>query len=440
MEHAESTGNASKVVARGQLDNFSTAAVLQALSISRQYTAVDFYRRDGSLAGRVLLKSGMVLAAQLAGGDVKNIQALQILLHEPLDAFQVERLAPPEQYPQPIAQLSTGVLSSLERPAPTGPPAPPAAPVEDAVVSPPDPAPAPAADPAPAPPTRLAAAGPKAAPGARPATPAGAATPVVAVASPKGGCGKTTIALNLAVSLARAGKRVVLVDTDPNGDILSAVGARDRVRSGIFDALSTSSDPATLAIRTVVEGLVMLPALGPGRDLPASLVSSPPDRSVWAELFRRLGANADIVVVDTAAGMLGASAEVMAACTHVMGVLQAETISQRSFGMFDRALAALDRAPEVLGVVLNMVRRNHRASLSVLIDATAEMPEDRLFQISIPRSDLFLELSAQGAPLAYAERDAAGIGPLLDTLAAQVVSRLGLEAQAAGPRPASFLM
>ena len=82
---------ASRIVARGKLDDFSTAAVLQALSISRQYTAVEFYLGDGSVAGRVLLKSGMVLGAQLASDDVTGLMALQILLHEPLSAFQVER-------------------------------------------------------------------------------------------------------------------------------------------------------------------------------------------------------------------------------------------------------------------------------------------------------------------------------------------------------------
>ncbi|MDJ0850605.1 MAG: ParA family protein [Myxococcota bacterium] len=430
MEQVQGTNNASKVVARGQLDKFNTAAVLQALSISRQFTAVDFYRSDGSLAGRVLLKSGMVLAAQLAGGDVQNMQALQILLHEPLDAFQVERLAPQDEYPTPIAQLSTGVLSSLPRPsaaAPTGAPEPTA----------PGAAPARGTDPA-TPPAPAAATRPTPAP--QPTGVSDRATPVVAVASPKGGCGKTTLALNLAVSLARAGKRVTLVDTDPNGDILSAVGGRDRVRAGIFDAIAAGGDPAAPAIRTAVEGLVLLPALGPGTDLPASLVSSPPDHRVWSDLFRRLAANADVVVVDTAAGMLGASAQVMSACSHVLGVLQAETISQRSFGMFDRALAALDGSPEVLGVVLNMVRRSNQASLSVLIDASTRMPEDRLFQVSIPRSDLFLELSAQGAPVAYAERDATGVGVLLDTLAAEVAARLGIDERAARARPASFLM
>ncbi|MGI9590041.1 MAG: ParA family protein, partial [Myxococcota bacterium] len=250
----------------------------------------------------------------------------------------------------------------------------------------------------------------------------------------------TTIALNLAVSLAQSGLRVTLVDADPNGDILSAVGARERVRSGIFDLLATGGDPNSLATRTAVERLSLVPALGRGVDLPESLVSSPPDRSVWTDVFHRLSANADIVVVDTPAGMLGANLPVLGACTHVLGVLQAETMSQRSFDMFDRALGSMDHAPAVLGVVLNMLRRSHKASLAVLADASSEMPEDRLLQATIPRSDLFLEASVQGAPVSYAERDTAGIALLFDTLAAELVSRLELKQRSTKARPASFLV
>ena len=426
-----SSSPASRIVARGKLDDFSTAAVLQALSISRQYTAVEFYLGDGSVAGRVLLKSGMVLGAQLASDDVTGLMALQILLHEPLSAFQVERLTPPEQYPSPIAQLSSRVLSTLTRPDRAGAAAETPPPLPNAAA---EPAPAPAAtpveqavQPAPPPPSLAVA--------------SSRTTPVLAVASPKGGCGKTSIALNLAVSLAQAGLRVTLVDSDPNGDILSAVGSRERVRTGIFDLLATGGDPNTLTTRTAVERLSLVPALGREGDLPESLGSSPPDRSVWADVFHRLSANADIVVVDTAAGMFGANAPVLGACTHVLGVLQAETLSQRSFEMFDRALGAMDRAPAILGVVLNMLRRSHKASLAVLADASAGMPEERLLQATLPRSDLFLEASVQGAPVAYAEGDdGSGIALLFDTLAAEVSSRLELKQPSTKSRPASFLV
>src|SRR5439155_865289 len=48
---------------------------------------------------------------------------------------------------------------------------------------------------------------------------------VIAVASPKGGSGKTTVSLNLSLALARRGLHVILVDGDVNGDVLSAVDA-----------------------------------------------------------------------------------------------------------------------------------------------------------------------------------------------------------------------
>ena len=81
MDVLESRSYGDKVVARGYLENFSTAAVLQALSISRRFTAVHFYLKDGSPVGRVLLKSGMVLDAELSGSGVSGVEALGVLLN-----------------------------------------------------------------------------------------------------------------------------------------------------------------------------------------------------------------------------------------------------------------------------------------------------------------------------------------------------------------------
>src|SRR5678816_4114703 len=84
---------------------------------------------------------------------------------------------------------------------------------------------------------------------------------VVAVANQKGGVGKTTTAINLATSIARSGRRVLLIDLDPQGNLTSGIGLRGQRAPGgtVYEALLTDADPQGFLAPTVVPSMFLVP-------------------------------------------------------------------------------------------------------------------------------------------------------------------------------------
>jgi chromosome partitioning protein len=443
IERSASTAD-TRVVTRGYLREIGVTALLQALSLSRQYTAVLLFTENEDMAGRVTLKSGMVLEASIPGTDLTDAAAFRELVSRNLHSFVVERLPPLSVYPVPIGRLSAQLLAA-QAPGASAPPAAPSTeaatdrgsgtmPIVREALRHVEPAPAVA-------PTLEASVGNVSrskwseapTPGAR-----STVAPVLGIASPKGGCGKTTLALNLAVSLANTGLRVVLVDADPNGDVLSSIAGRERPRrGGIFDALERGHDGSEFELETVIERLRVVPATS------GDVAQRAPDigqEGSWRDVLRGIRDHADIVIVDLPAGMHGLTSRVLDGCTHVLGVLQAETIPKRSFSMFQKGLESLPRAPEVVGVVLNMFRRSHSASLSVLADAGVDFPASWMFETTIPRNDAFLDAAEEGMPVALAGNSGTFIGLLFDTLAKELMERMKLGKTDKAKAVGSFLL
>jgi chromosome partitioning protein len=255
---------------------------------------------------------------------------------------------------------------------------------------------------------------------------------VVSVSSQKGGVGKTTIALNLGLALARAGSRTLLTEFDAQGSLGLSLGLADRARAGIAEVL-TGADTVEAVLQKTRES--QLSVLSVGRVDPTTVAG-------FEDALTRPGAiqslldaakaqGFDIVLVDCPAGLGKVTTRALENASHALSPLQAEPLALRSVGqilaLIDRIKATKNPRLEMLGFVLSMFDRKVPASLDVAETLWTKFPPGIVLDAIIPRDEMFLEASLRGAPLTLMQKKPPPLARRFDQLASDILDRISQE-------------
>ncbi|MFO0559354.1 MAG: ParA family protein [Polyangiales bacterium] len=263
----------------------------------------------------------------------------------------------------------------------------------------------------------------------------------LAIVSPKGGVGKTTLALNLAYSFAQLGKRTLLIDSDPQGGIGNSLASRTKRPVGLSTALQGQPIEECL-IQTKNSNLSILP-VGP---VPWAQVSDwctqLADPAIFGKMLAPIESEFDLAIFDTPAGLAGPTNGVLYYATHALMPIQTEPLAVRVIGQLIEVLTHLrgkgGRA-KLVAVALTMTKIRDELSLSISQEVWSLFPESLVLDTMIPRDPELLQASRHGVPVALLRKRPPPITAVFDRLAAELEPKLSLSETVADDQPTYLL-
>lgn len=226
------------------------------------------------------------------------------------------------------------------------------------------------------------------------------AVPVVAFANQKGGVGKTTSAVNSAVSLAQRGYRVLLIDADPQGNATSSLGVdKIQVRRSLYDVLIDSlplADTIMATDRPNLELIASTPMLA-GAEI--ELVEATGRESRLRAALASLLPHYDVVLIDCPPSLGLLTVNALTAARSVVVPIQCEFLALEGLGQLmttvDLVKRGLNPPLDVLGVLMTMFDARTRLSSHVVEEVRRYFPH-RMFGTVVPRSVRLAEAPSYG--------------------------------------------
>jgi chromosome partitioning protein len=225
----------------------------------------------------------------------------------------------------------------------------------------------------------------------------------IVVVSQKGGVGKTTIALNLALAYAERGRRTLLVDLDPQGGVGHALSRGDTELVGLTDLLMGSINEEEAVLPSRIKALSLLPRgrLDPADAVEYEMALAAP--GVLRRAIEGVDGRFDLTIIDAPSGLGVVARAALSFVDYALVPFQAEALALRSISQvlrtLDRVRATENPKLELLGIVPTMVDRDDESSQSVMNDIWTGF--SGVTETTIPRAPIFARASLAGLPVSF---------------------------------------
>lgn len=250
---------------------------------------------------------------------------------------------------------------------------------------------------------------------------------VIAIANQKGGVGKTTTAVNLSACLADLGKRVLLIDIDPQGNATSGLGLdRRRLKASVYDVLLDEVPLLDAVVETKVKGVQVVPATIDLAGAEIELVPRIARESRLKQALDPVRDQFDFVLMDCPPSLGLLTINALTAADSILIPIQCEYYALEGLTQlmdtFRLVREALNPSLEVEGVALTMFDGRTNLSIQVVEEVKRYFP-GQVYRSIIPRNVRLSEAPSHGLPITLYDPRSKGAEAYLE-LAREVIERV----------------
>ena len=225
---------------------------------------------------------------------------------------------------------------------------------------------------------------------------------VISVANQKGGVGKTTTTINLSTMLAKKGKKVLLIDADPQGNATSGVGAEKDVEFSTYDILATDAGMEQALEKTMIKNLLVCPSDINLAGAEVELVSMMSREQRLKEKLEDIKDSFDYILIDCPPSLGLITLNAFTASDSVLIPVQCEYYALEGLGQLINTINLvkkhLNKNLEVEGALLTMYDARTNLSNQVVKEVKKYFGE-KVYKTVMPRNVRLSEAPSYGMPI-----------------------------------------
>ncbi|MDD6571796.1 MAG: AAA family ATPase [Thermoflexaceae bacterium] len=252
---------------------------------------------------------------------------------------------------------------------------------------------------------------------------------VIAIANQKGGVGKTTTSINLSACLAEAGKKVLTVDIDPQGNTTSGLGVdKGKGRNTIYQVVIDECSIEDAIIKNLYDNLDLLPSDVNLAGAEIDLIGIDDREYILKNQIEKVKDNYDFVIIDCPPSLTMLTVNAMTAADTVLVPIQCEYYALEGLSQLIHSIKLvkkkLNPSLEIEGVVFTMYDARTNLSLQV-VENVKENLNQAVYKTIIPRNVRLAEAPSHGLPINIYEPKSAG-AESYRMLAEEVINNKGV--------------